>query len=130
MQYTLEQKHLDQIESVLEKDIIGIGVHCVCMIDLAGNVLASLDNGRVSFDVYTLAALSAGNFGAINAIAKVIGEEEFSLLFHKGKRESIYFSRILTDFLLVTIFGKETTLGFLRLKVGEVTTKIKKILMS
>jgi predicted regulator of Ras-like GTPase activity (Roadblock/LC7/MglB family) len=130
LEYTLVQNQLDKIEKVLEKDFIGIGVHCVCMIDLAGNVLASLDNGKIEFDVYTLAALSAGNFGAVNAIAKVIGEEEFSLLFHKGKRESIHFSRILADFLLVVIFGKETSLGFLRLKAGEATSKIKKILMS
>jgi hypothetical protein len=36
----------------------------------------------------------------------------------------------LTDFLLVTIFGKETSLGFLRLKVAEAIGKIGKILES
>jgi len=34
----------------------------------------------------------------------------------------------MADFLLVTIFGKETSLGFLRLKVAEAVGKIKKTL--
>ena len=77
-----------------------------------------------------VAALAAGNFGAVSAMAKIVGEEEFSLLFHKGATANIHFSKVMADFLLVTIFGKETSLGFLRLKVAEAIGKIKKILES
>ncbi|MBW1836670.1 MAG: roadblock/LC7 domain-containing protein [Deltaproteobacteria bacterium] len=107
-----------------------MGVHCVCLIDLAGNVITSLDNGEVNYNIYSLAALAAGNFGAVNAMAKIIGEEEFSLLFHKGQKGNIYFSRIAMEFLLIVIFGKEISLGFLRLKVDAATEKIKKIFVS
>ena len=130
MEYALDQKQLDEIENVLQKDIIDMGVHCVCLIDLAGNVITSLDNGEVNYNIYSLAALAAGNFGAVNAMAKIIGEEEFSLLFHKGQKGSIYFSRIAMEFLLIVIFGKKTSLGFLRLKVDDATEKIKKIIVS
>jgi predicted regulator of Ras-like GTPase activity (Roadblock/LC7/MglB family) len=34
----------------------------------------------------------------------------------------------MEDFLLVTIFGKEVSLGFLRMKVSEAIGKIEKIL--
>jgi predicted regulator of Ras-like GTPase activity (Roadblock/LC7/MglB family) len=61
-------------------------------------------------------------------MAKIIGEDEFSLLFHKGEKESIHFCKVMADFLLVTIFGKETSLGFLRLKVAEAVAKIRKTL--
>lgn len=130
MEYALDQKQLDEIENVLQKDIIDMGVHCVCLIDLAGNVITSLDNGEVNYNIYSLAALAAGNFGAVNAMAKIIGEEEFSLLFHKGQKGNIYFSRIAMEFLLIVIFGKEISLGFLRLKVDAATEKIKKIFVS
>lgn len=130
MEYALDQKQLDEIENVLKKDIIDMGVHCVCLIDLAGNVITSLDNGEVNYNIYSLAALAAGNFGAVNAMAKIIGEEEFSLLFHKGQKGNIYFSRIAMEFLLIVIFGKEISLGFLRLKVDAATEKIKKIFVS
>ena len=79
-------------------------------------------------DIYSLAALAAGNFGAVSTMAKLIGEEEFSLLFHKGQKEHIHFSKVTGDFLLITIFGKEISLGFLRLKVAEAMEKLVKIL--
>ncbi|MCD6561668.1 MAG: roadblock/LC7 domain-containing protein [Deltaproteobacteria bacterium] len=94
---------------------------------MAGNVIVDLDAGKLKHDVYSLAALAAGNFGAVSEIAKIVGEDEFSLLFHKGVKESIHFSKVMDDFLLIIIFGKEVSLGFLRLKVAEVTEKIKKL---
>ena len=66
MEYTLGQKQLDEIEAILQSEFIEVGVHCVLMIDMAGNIVASLDNGEVSFDIYSLAALAAGNFGAVS----------------------------------------------------------------
>ncbi len=130
LEYTLDQNQLDEIERILQTEFIELGVHCVCMIDMAGNIVSNLDNGEVSFDVYSLAALAAGNFGAVSAMANMVGESEFSLLFHKGREENIHFSRVTDDFLLITIFGKETSLGFLRLKVAEAIKKFKAILKS
>ena len=125
MTYILGQEQLDGIEEVLQQDLIDLGVHCVFLIDMAGNVIANLDNGEVEHDIYSLAALAAGNFGAVSSMAKIIGEDEFSILFHKGKKENIHFSKVMTDFLLITIFGNEVSLGFLRLKVTEAIEKIK-----
>jgi predicted regulator of Ras-like GTPase activity (Roadblock/LC7/MglB family) len=64
----------------------------------------------------------------VNAMAKIIGEEDFSLLFHKGDKESINFSKVNDDLLLLTIFGKEISLGFLRLKVAEAIRKIQNLI--
>lgn len=118
MTYSLGQSELDGIEEILKVDLIDVGVHCVFLIDMAGNIIASLDNGKNQHDIYSLAALAAGNFG----------EEEFSLLFHKGQKESIHFTKVFSDFLLITIFGQEISLGFLRLKVSEAIEKIKETL--
>ena len=128
MGYTFGRKQLDGIEKVLRKNLIDLGVHSVVFIDMAGNIVAELDDGELKHDVYSLAALAAGNFGAVSAMAKIIGEDEFSLLFHKGKKENIHFSKVMADFLLVTIFGKDMSLGFLRLKVAESIKSIEEIL--
>ena len=130
MSYTLGQEQLDTIEGILNRDLIDNGVRCVFLIDMAGNIIANRDNGGIKHDVYSLAALAAGNFGAVSAMAKIIGEGEFSLLFHKGKKENIHFNKIITEFLLITIFSNDISLGFLRLKVNEAVEKIKKILES
>ena len=125
MSYTLGQKQLDRIEDILKIDLIENGVRCVFLIDMAGNIIANLDNGEKQHDIYSLAALAAGNFGAVSAMAKIIGENEFSLLFHKGKKENIHFNKIVSEFLMITIFSNDISLGFLRLKVNEAVEKIK-----
>jgi predicted regulator of Ras-like GTPase activity (Roadblock/LC7/MglB family) len=126
--YTFDQQQIDGIEGILEQHLIEVGVHCVILIDMAGNIVANLDNGEKKHDIYSLAALAAGNFGAVSTMAKIIGEDEFSLLFHRGQQESIHFSKVASDFLLISIFGQTVSLGFLRLKVAEALEKINAIL--
>ena len=124
----LDKKQFEGIEKILSEELIELGVRCVLLIDLAGNIIVNLDDGDLEHDIYSLAALAAGNFGAVSAMAKIVGEQDFSLLFHKGESESIHFSKIHDELLLVTIFGKDVSLGFLRLKVTEATKKIREIL--
>ena len=128
MAFVVGENQLNTIEDTLQKDIIDLGVKCVVLIDMAGNILATRDDGARKHDIYSLAALAAGNFGAVSAMAKIIGEDEFSLLFHKGKTENIHFSKVMDEFLLVTIFSNEVSLGFLRLKVSEAVAKISAVL--
>ena len=130
MDYTVEldKQQFDQIEHVLHTELIELGVENVLLIDLAGNILVHLDDGRTDHDIYSLAALAAGNFGAVSAMAKIIGEEDFSLLFHKGEKESIHFTKIASDLLLVTVFSTEISLGFVRLKVNEAIKRIRTII--
>ena len=130
MDYTVEldENQFEKIENILAKELIDVGVQSLLFIDLAGNILISLNDGKARHDVHALAALAAGNFGAVSEIAKIIGETDFSLLFHKGEKDSIHFSRVEDNLLLITIFGKEVSLGFLRLKVAEAIKKINALL--
>lgn len=127
MEYTLGQEEIETIETILKEDLVDAGVHSVLLIDMAGNIIAKQDNGSCEHDLYSLAALASANFAAVDTMAKIVGEEEFSLLFHKGESENIHFSKVNVEFLLITIFGKETALGLLRLKVAEAIEKINAI---
>ncbi len=124
-EYALDQDQLETIEKILEDDIVPNGVHSVLLIDMAGNIIAKADDGKCEHDVYSLAALASANFAAVDTMAKILGEEEFSLLFHKGKNENIHFSKVHNEFLLLTIFGRDVPLGLLRLRVTEGIEKIK-----
>ncbi|MFO7878279.1 MAG: roadblock/LC7 domain-containing protein [Desulfovermiculus sp.] len=68
------------LEDVLQSDIMHLGVTCVVLIDLSGSVIAHLDTGKLEHDIYSLAALAAGNFGAVSAMANIIGENTKSLM--------------------------------------------------
>lgn len=127
MDFTIDftKEQIEAIENVLEEELIELGVQSVILMDLAGNVIVNLDSGEANHDVFSLAALAAGNYGAVSAMANIIGEQEFSLLFHKGEEESIHFSKVVDDLLLLTIFNKNVSLGFLRLKVAEAIKRIQ-----
>ncbi len=86
------------------------------LIDRSGQLISNC-GAQPPEDSVALAALTAANFGATAAIARMMGERDFSLLFHKGKEESIHFSSFGEDFLLVTIFSNNASLGLVRLHV-------------
>lgn len=130
MNLILGQVQLDKIYNTLKEQLVDIGVQSSILIDTAGNIIASVDSGNNTRDVYSLAALAAANFGAMGSMAKIVGEEEFSLLFHKGEKENIYFSKINDDFLLINIFDNQISLGFLRLKVTKVVEELIGVLVT
>ena len=110
---------LDHAESILRKDLLDQGIHSVILIDKAGNILINLNRDKLEFDYYSLASLSAANIEAMSVMAGILEEKDMYLLFHKGQNLNIYFKRILSEFLLISIFDKSISLGFLRLKTDE-----------
>ncbi|MBT8357273.1 MAG: roadblock/LC7 domain-containing protein [Desulfobacterales bacterium] len=127
MIYAFDQEQLDKTEDILEKNLIKNGVKIAIVLDMAGHIIASCKSKDCTHDMYSLAALAAGNFGAVEAMAKIVGEEEFSLLFHKGADENLHFSKISKDLLLITTFGNEVSLGFLRMKISESLKVVRSI---
>ncbi len=120
---------LEETRREIESHLIDAGAHTVFIVDQAGNIITSCGkthNGILDFT--SLAALTAANFAATSQIARLIGEDDFSLLFHKGKKDSIHFARLGDDFILVTIFGDDVSLGIIRLKVSELMLRLSSIL--
>jgi len=123
----VSQEQLEKMDEILSDKLIKIGVDCAIIIDMAGNIITAKDNGKSKYDVYSFAALAAGNFATVDAMAKLVGEQEFSLLFHKGTDCNIHFSKVDDELLLISMFGKEISLGFLRLNVVEAIEEIRKL---
>ena len=117
---------LEDTKTQIENALIKAGVNTVLLIDEAGNVVTACGHKTCDLDTTSLAALAAANFGATSQIAKLIGEDDFALLFHKGKKDSIHFARISTDLILVTIFGENVSLGLIRLRVAQLAKTIEK----
>ena len=127
MIHELDQEQLEKTEAILEDDLIESGINVALVVDLAGHIIAYSRSDDCGHEVYSLAALAAGNFGAVNAMAQMVGEDEFSLLFHKGTDENLHFSKIDEELLLITTFGNEVSLGFLRLRIAEAIERIRAI---
>lgn len=124
--YDTEQ--LDAIDNIILERLIGAGVDHVIFMDLSGNAIAKHSNGKTDLDATAFAALAAGNFAAVEAMARLVGESEFSLLFHKGEKLSIHFSKVTEDTLLISMFAKNISLGLVRLKVAETVEEMNRVL--
>ncbi len=99
--------------------------------DSKANILIDKDGHMVTkagatedMDLLTISALVAGSFAATREMAKLLGEEEFSVLFHQGKKDSVQLSLIGDRTLLATIFDERTTIGMVRLYAKEATAKL------
>ncbi len=117
---------LEKTRIQIENALIKAGVNTVLLIDEAGNIVVACGHKIDNLDTTSLAALAAANFGATSQIAKLIGEDDFALLFHKGKKDSVHVARIGTDLILVTIFGDNVSLGLIRLRVAQLAKSIEK----
>ena len=87
MNIILSSKDIVRIDGCLNKLVTSSAAHCVFLIDRSGQLIAHSGNPS-TVDVAALSALTAANFGATAEIAKLLGEDEFNLLFHKGNKEN------------------------------------------
>lgn len=120
----LTKQALDQVDSILADMLARSGAHTVLLIDKAGQIISfqgSMDQEKVA----SLAALTAANYGATTAIARLFGEDEFTLLFHKGKEENIHFSNAGDEYLMITVFNNNTHLGLVRLEMKKSLEQIE-----
>ena len=126
--FKINPYHIDEIDNILQSDLIDSGVSCSILIDSAGNIITSLEDGCRQIDKDSIACLAAGNYGAVKAMANLMGAEDFASLFHMGKKMSIHLKNVSSEFLLINIFDQDLSLGLLRLKVLDVLLKVEKIL--
>jgi predicted regulator of Ras-like GTPase activity (Roadblock/LC7/MglB family) len=114
MDLILTQDSINKLEEILQNELLDHGVDHAFIVDSSGNLIT--EGGEFPpEDIMPLAALLSANFAATERIAKLIGEKDFTLLFHKGSRFNIHFGRINQDFILVTLFSNEVSLGLVRL---------------
>ena len=83
------------------------------VIDRGGNVISQF--GDISImDVTIIAALAAGSFAATKELARRIGEIEFNALYHQGNGNHIFMNSVDDDTIMITVFGRRTTVGLVR----------------
>lgn len=78
-------------------------------------------------DLQSVSALVAGSYAATREMARLLGEDEFSVLFHQGKRDSIQLTLVGERTILATVFDERTTIGMVRLYATESSEKLAKI---
>lgn len=123
----IEESDARKIDGILVNFLGESGATEVLLIDRSGQPLA-MSGKFESLDTVSIAALAAGAFASTGAMAQLLGEPEFTVLFHQGAKANIHVSTVDDHTILMAIFGESTTVGMVRLFAREAIRAIEAIL--
>jgi len=98
---------------------------CVLLINRDDGSLITSQGFLEDLDTISLAALAAGAFASAREIARLVGEPEFSVLFHQGEREHVHVNLAGSHGLLMTLFDDRTTVGLVRICAREACAHLR-----
>jgi predicted regulator of Ras-like GTPase activity (Roadblock/LC7/MglB family) len=127
MNLILTKNEIGRLEEIISDQLLDAGAEHVVLIDISGNLIMQCGSLEME-DIFSLAAVSAAHFAATAEIAKLIGEKDFALMYHKGGKRNVHFSRLAEDFLILTLFNDNVSLGLIRLKLGSAISAMRAII--
>jgi predicted regulator of Ras-like GTPase activity (Roadblock/LC7/MglB family) len=120
------EEEFNQIKQVISKLRIDANAKVVFLVDKNGQQIAA--HGDIeNLDTTSLASLTAGNVAATDGLARLIGEKEFSILFHEGEKDNIHISIVAQRVILVVIFDERSSLGLVRLRVKKASQELNDV---
>ena len=122
----LYEEEFQRIKEALQRLRQDANANVVFLVDKNGLQIAAIGD-LSSLDTTSLASLTAGNVAATDGLARLIGEKEFSILFHEGEKDNIHISIVARRVILVVIFDERSSLGLVRLRVRRATVELEKI---
>lgn len=120
-------RDVDQIDAELDGFLEMSGARCGLLIDKDGHLVTRRGEADAS-TLDSVCALIAGSFAATREMARLLGEEQFSTMFHQGQRDSIQISLVGERALFATVFDDRTNLGLVRFYAQETTRRLGEVL--
>ena len=125
-QLVMYDEEYRQIIAVSEKLLRDANARVIFLVDKNGQLIAGVGETE-RFDTTSLASLTAGNIAATGGMAKLIGEKEFSILFHEGEKDNLHISIVAGRVILVVLFDTRSSLGLVRLRVKKASDELSAI---
>ena len=120
------EEEYSQIKEILARLQSDSNSKIVFLVDKNGQQIAAHGDMQ-GVDATSLASLTAGNVAATDGLAKLIGEKEFSILFHEGEKDNIHISIVAQRVILVVIFDERSSLGLVRLRVKKASEELNRV---
>ena len=122
----LYDEEFRKIKESLNRLASDANANVVFLVDKNGQQIAAVGDLQ-TLDTTSLASLTAGNVAATDGLARLIGEREFSILFHEGERDNIHISIVAQRVILVVIFDERSSLGLVRLRVKKASQELNDV---
>ena len=118
---------LAQINTLISRLLKESDAKCALLVGKDGRTIAKQGFTRM-MDTDQLGALVAGAFAATQRVAVLLGEPEFTVMFHQGKHDHIHIYLVDPKTLLVVTFDERTTVGMVRLVSKAVSESLVEVL--
>lgn len=120
----------EEEQRLLEEACVRLGrdslAKAIFLVDKNGQILVA--TGEIAaIDTTSLASLVAGTTAATSSLAKLLGEDEFPVHFHEGKRDHLHLSLVGDEHILTVVFDQRSSLGLVRLRVKKATERLIEI---
>ena len=107
------QKAEESPKAILNRLIVSCGAMTALLISKEGHSMA--EAGDVSYlNTKAMAALVAGMFSATREVARMVGEQQFSILLQQGEKRHIHISLITDSCMMIVIFEDYQKVGLIR----------------
>jgi predicted regulator of Ras-like GTPase activity (Roadblock/LC7/MglB family) len=120
-------KDVTRLDSELDGFLELSGARCALLIDKEGHLVTRRGDAPQN-SLESISALVAGTFAATRELARLMGEDQFTTLFHQGARDSIQVSTVGDRALFAMVFDQRTNLGLVRYYAVETTRKLARIM--
>jgi predicted regulator of Ras-like GTPase activity (Roadblock/LC7/MglB family) len=124
--WSFTQDDSDALTQTLQRFLFDTNARCALLVDRSGQLVATVGE-QPNFDPTAFATLTAADFSANDQLARLIGESDFSTLFHQGEKESMYLADVARRVILVVLFDNRTTLGLVRLKMRQAVEELTRL---
>lgn len=129
LQMVMYAEELSEINEVLDRLLHEAHARAIFLVDKCGQLISGVGDSE-GFDTTSLASLTAGNIAATGGLANLIGEKEFSILFHEGEKDNLHISIVDGRVILVVIFSGHSSLGLVRLRVKKASEELSELFAS
>jgi predicted regulator of Ras-like GTPase activity (Roadblock/LC7/MglB family) len=121
-------EQLTKINELISRLLKESDAKCALLVNRDGRTVAKQGFTR-TMDTDQLGALVAGSFSATSRVAALLGEPEFTVMFHQGKHDHIHIALVDEKTLLVVTFDERTTVGMVRLVAKAVGENLAGVLL-
>lgn len=119
---------VERVETRLRSFLDETRSRAALLVDRAGHLIAAV--GDVGFDTTGFASLAAADFAASSQLARLLGEEEFASMYHRGATGSMLMADVAGRALMAVLFDDRTTLGMVRLAARSAVRDLADVLAS
>ena len=121
------ERDVQRIDEELDALLELSNARSALLVDRSGHMVTRRGE-PLSASLESIAALVAGSFAATREMARLLGEDEFSVLSHQGARDGLQLQLVGERALLAIVFDQRTNLGLVRFYGQEAGKRLTEVL--